>query len=95
MKKIKSIAVLLIILVILFANTKLSFASESSYIWSTLETSTEPTSENSATEQKTKSEETKETEVKKGSGFTIIVEPLPFLGAPDNKRCVWMGASLK
>ena len=62
MKKIKSIAVLLIILVILFANTKLSFASESSYIWSTLETSTEPTSENSATEQKTKSEETKETE---------------------------------
>ena len=56
MKKIKSIAVLLIILVILFANTKLSFASESSYIWSTLETSTEPTSENSATEQKTKSQ---------------------------------------
>ena len=40
-------------------------------------------------------EETKETEVKKGSGFTIIVEPLPFLGAPDNKRCVLMGASLK
>lgn len=37
----------------------------------------------------------KKQKVKKGSGFTIIVKPLPFLGAPDNKRCVLMGASLK
>ena len=73
MMRIKRSITILMIFIILFANVKISFASEETYIWSTLETSAE-IEENKEKTVETNSDIEENNSLNLESGSAILIE---------------------